>query len=286
MIILDFSPIFMAAVHTSSKDLHTPTEALIRHLVLNTIRSYVHKHKAKYGQTVIAVDSSSWRKKIFQFYKARRHEDRAASDIDWETIFGYMRTIIAELEEVYPGRVVQVPTAEADDIIGVLTRQFHSQEPIMIVSPDNDMQQLKIYPGVRQWSSLLKKELTADGRKLLLEKLIKGDGGDGIPNIRSPDNAIVAKIRQKPISAKFLEQANDSDDVVALIREEFGEDAVRNYYRNKKLIDFAEIPFDLQEAILDRYDALADHSPMRGMKFMNYLVMKEMPLLSMAVDQF
>lgn len=286
MILLDFSPIFIAAVHASSKDLKNPTEGLIRHLVLNTIRSYVHKHKAKYGETVIAVDSTSWRKKVFQFYKAGREEKREESEIDWATIFGYMRNIVSELEEVYPGRVVKVATAEADDIIGVLTRQFHTMGPIMIISPDKDMQQLKIYPGVKQYSSLLKKEMTADGRKILIEKLIRGDKGDGIPNVRSPDNAIVAGIRQGAISAKFVDEAFDCDDVPALIEKTFGEEGLRNYHRNKMLIDFAEIPADVQEAILNTYEERANHSPMRGMKFMNYLVEKEMPLIAQCISQF
>lgn len=286
MILFDFSPIFIGAVCASSKDLKTPTEGLIRHLVLNTIRSYVHKHKAKYGETVIAIDSGSWRKSVFQYYKAGRNEAREASEIDWGIIFGYMRNIISELEEVYPGRVVQVQGVEADDIIGVLTRQFHTLTPIMILSPDKDMQQLKIYPGVKQFSTLLKKEMNADGRKLLIEKLIKGDKGDGIPNIRSDDNAIVTKKRQPPITAKFLDEAYESDDIVSLIRETFGESAVTNYFRNKKLIDFNEIPDKIKEMILDRYDERAVHSPMRGMKFMNYLVEKEMPLLAQSIGDF
>lgn len=286
MILFDFSPIFHGAVHASSKDLRTPTIDLLRHLTLNTIRSYVHKHKAKYGETILTVDSSSWRKNVFAYYKARRGEKREESDIDWTTIFAYMKEIIAELVEVYPGRVIQVPGAECDDIIGALTRQFHTAEPILIISPDKDMQQLMKYPNVRQWSSLLKKEMKADGRKLLIEKLIKGDKGDGIPNIRSDDNAIVIKKRQPPITDKFLEEAFASENIPELIRDTFGEDAVRNYYRNKKLIDFDEIPSELREAILDRFVELGSPSKMRGMKFMNYLVQKKMPLLAQSISDF
>jgi hypothetical protein len=45
----------------------------------------------------------------------------------------------------------------------------------------------------------------------LKEKIIRGDKGDGIPNILSPDDSVFAKIRQKNIQQKNLAIWLDSD---------------------------------------------------------------------------
>jgi 5'-3' exonuclease len=52
-------------------------EDLLRHMVLNAIRSYNVKFRREYGQMIIACDDRrSWRKELFPYYKANRHKDR------------------------------------------------------------------------------------------------------------------------------------------------------------------------------------------------------------------
>ena len=45
-----------------------------------------------------------------------------------------------------------------------------------------------------------------DPREYLKEHIIRGDKGDGIPNILSADNCIVDGVRQKPISKKKVRE--------------------------------------------------------------------------------
>ena len=53
------------------------SENFIRHLVLNSIRSYRKKYREKYGEMVICTDYlSSWRKDAFPYYKAHRKVQR------------------------------------------------------------------------------------------------------------------------------------------------------------------------------------------------------------------
>lgn len=287
LIVADFSPIVISNFTGSAKELTNPSIDIVRHIVLNTLRSHTAKHKKKYGETVLAIDSTSWRKSVFPHYKAHRAKSRAESDIDWKTIFQYMSQIEKELVEFYPGVVVRVDGAEADDIIAVLTQHFHNQEPMLILSPDKDMQQLTELSGVKQWSTFHKKFLEGSGREVLIEKLMKGDAKDGVPNVRSVDNSFVDKIRQKSVSSKLVQAAYETDDLDALVLEELGSEALRNLHRNRTLIDFAKIPEDVSSRILDKYfEVKAGVSKMRGMKFMNYLVENNMPLLAQSITDF
>lgn len=156
MIIVDFSPVIVGAFHSISKELSEPTIDLVRHITLNTIRANVTKHKARYGEVVLAIDSTSWRKDIFKYYKGDRKKKREESAVDWKLLFTFIYQIQDELAEFYPGRVVKAEGAEADDIIGVLAKEFHKTEEILIISPDNDMRQLLKYPGVALYSSMTK----------------------------------------------------------------------------------------------------------------------------------
>lgn len=156
MIIFDFSPCLHAAFHVISKELSEPTLDLVRHVTLNTIRASTAKWKGQYGETVLAMDNGSWRKDVFAQYKGDRKKKREESDVDWKLLFSHMKTVEQELQEYYPGRVIRLPNTEADDIIATLCKNFHTREPILIISPDNDMRQLLKYPGVSVYSSLTK----------------------------------------------------------------------------------------------------------------------------------
>ena len=62
----------------------------------------------------------------------------------------------------------------------------------MIVSSDRDFLQLQRFRNVRQFSPLLKKELSVDNPRVYLQNhIIRGDKGDGIPNILSEDNVLL-----------------------------------------------------------------------------------------------
>ena len=72
MILLDFSNIIVGSIMVAHKvpDEERFGEDYIRHLVLNSIRSYRNKYKDKYGEIIICTDfHSSWRKEVFPYYK-------------------------------------------------------------------------------------------------------------------------------------------------------------------------------------------------------------------------
>lgn len=286
MIIMDFSPIVIGGYHQSAKELVDCSIDLVRHITLNSIRAHTAKHKARYGETVLAIDSNSWRKDFFPYYKANRKKDRADDGMDWKKLFEFSDQILTEITDIFPGRIIKVEKAEADDIAGVLVKEFYQREEIMLIASDNDWAQLLRYPGVRQYSPILKKEITKDPHKLLVEKLIKGDSGDGIPGVRGRDDTFVSGNKQKPIMAAQLESAYQAQDLESFVRINWGEEGVRNYHRNRKLIDFEHVPRDIKQAILDKYETTPGDGGFKRNKFLNYLVQNRMAMLAESIGDF
>lgn len=256
-------------------------ESLIRHMVLNSLRSYVRQFRAKYGDIVIACDSRKyWRRDVFPFYKAHRKKDREASEFDWVLIFNTLEKIRSELKENFPYRVLEVEGAEADDIIGVLTARMSATEEVLILSSDKDFVQLQKYPNVTQYSPTLKRFVkTEDPQAYIKEHIIRGDRGDGIPNFLSPDNAIVLKERQKKINTKKLVEWINSDPSEFCTTDIM----LRGYKRNQMLVDLDYIPEALKSQIVDCYN---ETKPSTRQKLLNYFIQHRLKGLIEVIDEF
>lgn len=110
-------------------------------------------------------------------------------------------------------------------------------------------------------------------------------GDDGIPNIRSVDNALIDKIRQKPISTEFITNSLTCGNIEEHIRSTYGEDAVRNYYRNRTLVDLDYIPKEIENQIIDKYES-SKRSGMQRNKFLNYLISNRLSMLAECSGDF
>ena len=169
-------------------------EDLVRHMILNTIRTYVKKFKKTHGpEVILACDNKNyWRKELFPNYKASRKRVRETSGHDWNVIFECLNKIRDELKENSPYKVIEIDTCEADDIIATIVTKYSANEKIMILSSDKDFAQLQKFKNVEQYSPILKKYVKEELPSLQLKQLIiRGDKGDGIPNIMSPDDVFV-----------------------------------------------------------------------------------------------
>ncbi|NDG30848.1 hypothetical protein EB118_12345 [bacterium] len=283
MLILDLNQIMISSIVTQLGN-HTNTpleEDLVRHIVLNTIRSLKTKF-SEYGELVIACDDKNyWRRSIFPYYKGNRKKDREKSDIDWSSLFNNLNKIKQELKDNFPYRVVQVLGAEADDVIATLCENYGEilntplGEKIMILSGDKDFIQLHKYSNVSQYDPVHKKQINdKDPIKYLEELILKGDRGDGIPNVLSPDNCLVDGLRQKPLTAKKIKE---------FLEDGVSKDIYMNYIRNKNLIDFSSIPEELQTAIMEEY---ASQSYKGRDKLFNYFVQHKLKNLMEHISEF
>lgn len=279
MILVDFSGIAIATIAVNKVN----DESMLRHMILNSLRMYNKKFKDKYGQMVLACDSSSWRRDYFPQYKANRRSGRDESDFDWAEAFRIMHQIKDEIKENFPYKVIHIDKCEADDIIATMvdhTQQFGQYEEVMIVSSDHDFKQLQKYDNVKQFSPMTKKfvEETHPRQNLQL-KILTGDAGDGIPNVLSHDDTFVNGDRQTPLSKKkkeaILEDLADGELLYAA-------SWYRNYCRNETLIDLSKTPVELQEKIIDEFWITVNNVG----KTLPYLINKNMKMLIESAEEF
>jgi hypothetical protein len=285
MIIVDYSLITYATI--ISQMVETPnlqlTEGLVKHSVLNTIRANYKKFRPIYGQNlVIACDSpNSWRKDFFPYYKANRKEKRNDFNINWDWFFKTVNTLKNEIQENFPYLVITIDKAEADDIIAVLSRRVaNNQQKVLVLSRDKDFNQLLDDPNIEQFDPINKGFIKIDDvKKHLKEHIIRGDKGDGIPNILSPDNCLVIGERQKSIMQKKLD--------VWLTEDKFDDPVmVRNFERNKVLIDFNYIPKDIVENINTEYMHQYLNNSMDKSKIFNYFMNNKLRDLMENINDF
>jgi len=279
MILLDYNAIAIGnvAVQRLAAD-----EGLIRHMILNSIRMYRQKFHKEYGEMVIVADGmNNWRKEAFPQYKAARRKKRDESSTDWNEVFRIINMVREEIQENFPYKVMHEDGCEADDVIAQLaieTQEFGKHEPVMIVSADGDFKQLQVYKNIKQFSPMTKKLVVENNpRTYLAEHILKGDAGDGVPNVLSDDNVFVDGRRQGILSAK--KKAVLLDDPRAL-----GDEIYRNYQRNQQLIDLKNCPQSVKESIINNFE---QQDPWGNRpKVFPYLVQKRCKLLIECVGEF
>ena len=260
MILVDYQQIAIGSVMVSLHRGEVLSEDLVRHLILNSLRYYRQKFYEEYGELVICCDSRHyWRRSYFPNYKIHRKKDREESGQDWNTIFTCLNAIRDELKEHFPYKVVEVYGAEADDIIATLVRYVKTNRKHLILSSDKDFIQLHS-PNVDQYSPVSKRMVQGkDPKAYLIEHILKGDRGDGVPNVLSPDDTFVTEKRQKPlrktIVSTIMEAMNDHDPIDLHNLAKCPRDTwIRNYQRNEVLIDLGYIPDELMMLINKEYN--------------------------------
>lgn len=284
MILLDLSQVMISNIVVQVGS-HTNViqPDLVRHMVINTIRSLKTKFGPDYGELVIACDDRKyWRREVFPPYKGNRKADREKSSIDWPVLFDTLNQIKQELKDNFPYRVIQVEGAEADDVIGSLCMKFGSElnnnNKILILSGDKDFVQLQTYGNVTQHDPVRKKDIASnDPYKFKQHLILTGDRGDGIPNVLSPDSCIIEGVRQKPLREAKIEELLKADV------DTLSEEIKRNWNRNALLIDLQKIPQQLQEKIISEYESQANKP---RDKMFNYFIQHKMKLLMESIGDF
>jgi len=294
MIIVDYS---QTAISTLMAELRGRTDAeislpLVRHMIINAIRSYKKRFGEEYGEIVLACDNKHyWRKRDYPFYKANRKKARDDSGFDWSAIFEALNQIKQEISENFPYPVVEVHTAEADDVIASLVEWTqdndlvqiglgYEPQPVLILSGDHDFAQLQKYKNVSQYSPIFKKWVKSKNpEKELVEKILLGDKGDGIPNFLSDDDTFIEGKRQKPIRKKDLNLWTEQPITVW-----DGTPHESNVRRNTALIDLSYIPSGLKEDVINNFieqKGVRDRS-----KLLNYFIAHRMKNLMDHITEF
>ncbi len=284
MILVDMNQISLASVmmHLNITKRDSVDHGMVRHMILNSLRMYRQMFNEEYGELVICYDSKHyWRRDYYPEYKASRKKTRDSSGHDWDDIFEFLNMMKEEIKDNFPYKVLEVYGAEADDIIATLCQELEFDNgKTLILSGDKDFVQLQKYRNVTQYSPITKKFVNGiDPNEYLYEHVLKGDTGDGVPNVLSPDNTFVDGLRQKPLSKKKIaewagpmcEQMLPNDEVK------------RNYQRNKKLIDLRESPIELFMECKKAYDEAPEGD---RSKLLNYFIKNRLQELMNSIGDF
>ena len=284
-ILVDYNQVVLASLFASIGN-HTNLEVdenIIRHMFLNSIRFNRKKFTDKYGEIVICADGkNTWRREAYPYYKANRKKSRDESELDWSHLFGIMNTIRDELREFFPYKVIHIERCEADDIIGTVIHNNGTElntggERFLVLSGDKDYIQLQKYANVDQYDPVRKRWIRNDNpQRYLQEHVLKGDAGDGVPNILSADNCLAVGDRQKPMTQKRIHLYSQGTN-------EMDEETLRRYHRNKMMIDLREIPMEYQDQIMEEYNQ--DKGIGREQLF-NFFVKKKLKNLITDIQDF
>ena len=255
MILVDANQIAISHLMVRSKIENGIYIDSVRKSIIRVLARIHKKFKMNYGNMVLCYDDKNyWRKQIFPYYKQNRKQERENSKYDWDKVFSVLNTIRDEVRDNFPYHVIQVQGAEADDVIASLAKLNDEKdlpEPILILSADKDFIQLHKYESVRQYDPIRNKWIEhEDPVQYLQEHIIKGDRSDGIPNILTCDDAIVAGKPQKKMSREKISTlaSMNPEKFTNYIR-------LRNWKRNAELIDFSMIPSDVEVRILESYNS-------------------------------
>lgn len=254
-ILVDYNQVILASLFASIGNHYNVDidENLIRHMFLNSLRSNRKKFVEEYGEIVICADGkNTWRREMYPYYKANRKKSRDESELDWNALFTIMNNIRDELKEFFPYKVIHMEHCEADDIIGSIIHEHGSDlnigsEKFLVLSGDKDYIQLQTYVNVDQYDPVRKRWIKHQSpEQYLMEHVLKGDTGDGVPNVLSADNCLAVGERQKAMTSKRME---------ALLKgpENMDAETLRRYHRNKMMIDLSQIPANYKEKILEEY---------------------------------
>ena len=285
MILVDMNQISLASVmmHLNMNKTTKPDENMVRHMVLNSLRMYRSRFVKEFGELILCYDSKHyWRRDYFPHYKCNRKKTREDSNLDWDAIFSCLNDIKQELKDFFPYKHLEVYGAEADDIIAALCLELEFDNgKTLILSGDKDFIQLHKYVNVSQYSPITKKMINGfDPHNYLSEHILKGDSSDGIPNVLSPDHTFVEGLRQRPLGKKKIENWKLQEDMESALPND---EIVRNYQRNKQLIDLTKSPIELYMACLKAY-----HDAPEGdrSKLLNYFIEKRLKNLTESIGEF
>jgi hypothetical protein len=123
--------------------------------------------------------------------------------------------------------------------------------PFLVLSGDHDFNQLQKWSNVKQYAPAQKKwiKIKEPAAQVLMEHIITGDKGDGVPNMLSPDNSFVDGIRQKPIRKNLMAEWK-----VTAPEKWITAEMSHGYNRNQQLVDLTKTPQDIKDEIISMYE--------------------------------
>ncbi len=256
MLLIDLSGVAYHKIINFYVNEQEPSIEQVRHTLFTDLIDYEKQYGEQFGRMIICADSKPyWRSYVQPAYKAPRLKARETSTINSDLFYEHLAILKQDIIEYTNYVMIDTRGAEADDIIAVLAKYAHDRgEKTVIVSSDKDMIQLQtLYSDTFQFSPNRNKMLTLENTEYdLVAHILKGDTGDGIPNVFSVEDFFMIegdKPRQKSITKKIISEVKEyypdnleNCEVLDMV-------ALERFKQNQELIDTSYTPELIQETI-------------------------------------
>jgi 5'-3' exonuclease len=238
---IDLSNICYRNIHSLAPDIKAHGFGIFRHSIITSVIYNIEKFNP--DKVYICCDAPrNWRKKFYEPYKAHRKAAKDKFDIDWVQFSEMIEEVKMGFKSSFPFYVVQQDWLEADDVIAFLVRKYVNAHKT-IVSSDSDFIQLLKYPNTKIFCPLKKTYIENDNPIFHLErKIVMGDkNSDNIPAIRTGLGPVRSEelIASGALDKLLLETTTEGEPT----------ELVKNYKRNRKLIDLTKTPSVLIEKL-------------------------------------
>lgn len=274
-ILVDALNMFYRVIHANGQADIDSRVGMSMHVLMNSLKKCHTDLKGDH--VVICCDGRSWRKSVYEPYKANRKLARAQlsqrEQEDQQILHEAFDKMIEFFNEKTNCTVLAHEVAEADDLIALWIEQ-HPEDEHIIVSTDSDFYQL-LDKNVTQYKGTTDELITLDGifelktnKKIkdiespswiLFEKCVRGDSSDNIfsayPGVRKKGtknrvgiiDAYNDRIKQGYDYNNFMNQRwEDADGVTHIVREDF--------QRNKELIDLSSQPDIIKDVCYEVFE--------------------------------
>jgi 5'-3' exonuclease len=176
-----------------------------------------------------------WRNDIYPQYKQSRKVNNEVGEF-----FIYVYNNLMD-KYIY----LENNRCEADDVIGVLTKNLYKDNKIYIITGDHDYLQLLYNDNVQIYTMKMKslrEKSSGDRYTDLMMKILTGDSSD---NIFAIHKKLGPKTAMKYITNEEELKKKCEDETIK-----------ENLDRNKKLIDMENIPENYKKEIIDKFELL------------------------------
>lgn len=169
-------------------------ENMTYHTFFNKLFSFIKNFKnAHYVIAWDAKGATKWRKEQLEGYKANRVHTDEMRDV----LFTAMDNL-REVLEYFPIYQMHVEGYEADDIIYQISSKMDKSYDIVIISTDQDMQQIPQQFNAKQYNPIKKDfAIIPEDYDICVYKALTGDSSDNIPGIKGIGHKTAEKIARK-----------------------------------------------------------------------------------------
>lgn len=200
-------------------------------------------------------------------YKGGRNKAKWAQVTSKSEWIEEVNNLTREIALALGAAVIQVPKAEADDIMHTLAKSKGDKHSLVIMSEDSDMDQLQSYPNVIRYKPSCKEFVQVEDPLYGIRmKVILGDAGDNVKSVkrwvsRKPTKKDPRTGMIKPIGVTGAEELLASGKLRATA---IAEGWIDNLEFNTKMIYLPASPVELQATILDVAQEAVTNVPKSG----------------------